>query len=88
MKKATSLLLGASILVAIGAPTFASAKFVKASKDLGVAEIKNCNSCHTSRRPSNEDLNEIGQWLVEQKKARQAKECDMSWLRDYFASKN
>jgi cytochrome c553 len=86
MKKTTVLLLGI-VLAAPAAPLIASAKFVKASKDAGIAEIKNCNSCHTDRNASSDNLNEVGKWLVEQKKSRLAGEYDVNWLKDYFANK-
>jgi cytochrome c553 len=86
MKKATVLLV-CIVLAAPAAPLIASAKFVKAGKDAGIAEIKNCNSCHTDRNASSENLNETGKWLVRQKKARHADEYDVNWLREYFANK-
>jgi cytochrome c553 len=66
----------------------ASPKFVKESKDLGISEVKNCNSCHESKQASkfsSEDLNEVGKWLIERKKEKGAKEIDMAWLKEYFA---
>jgi cytochrome c553 len=86
MKKTTSLLIGAA-LVAIAMPAGASAKMVKQCKDLGISEIKNCASCHKDKKASKNDLNEIGQWLVAQKEAKKAAECDMAWLKDYFAAR-
>ncbi|MDR1841383.1 MAG: hypothetical protein LBQ86_05600 [Holophagales bacterium] len=87
MKKTTTLLLGVAVAAI---PAFASQKMVKQCKDLGITEIKNCASCHTSKSPkemSEKDLNEIGKWLLEQKAAKNAKECDVAWLKEYFANK-
>lgn len=41
----------------------------------------NCLVCHGDDIPGT--LNARGHWLVEQKAARKAKECDMAWLKDY-----
>lgn len=41
----------------------------------------NCLACHGANIPAK--LNERGHWLVAEKTRRGAKECDMSWLRDY-----
>jgi mono/diheme cytochrome c family protein len=86
MKKLTSLLVGAA-LAAMTMPAVASGPMVKQCKDLGIAEIKNCASCHTDKKPSKTDLNEVGQWLVAQKEAKKAEKYDMAWLKEYFADK-
>ncbi|MDR0499417.1 MAG: hypothetical protein LBH03_06785 [Holophagales bacterium] len=86
MRKTTTLLLGAA-LAAIAMPASASAKMVKQCKDLGITEIKNCASCHNDKKPSKTDLNEVGKWLMAQKEARKAADCDMAWLKEYYASK-
>jgi len=87
MKK--QLLPLAVLAVAILAmPAGAKPKFVKESKDMGISEIRNCNSCHQSQQASkfsSEDLNDVGKWLVERKKGKGAKEIDVAWLKDYFA---
>jgi len=87
MKKQLLPLIGlaAAILVT---PAGASPKFVKASKDMGISEIKNCNSCHESKQTSkfsSEDLNDVGKWLVQQKAEKGTKEIDLAWLKEYFA---
>lgn len=41
----------------------------------------NCLACHGNNIPA--ALNQRGEWLVAQKIARQAKACDMAWLKDY-----
>jgi cytochrome c553 len=86
MKKMTSLLMWAA-LAAMAMPAGASGKMVKQCKDLGISEIKNCASCHTDKKPSKTDMNEVGAWLVAQKEARKAAEFDMAWLKEYFADK-
>ncbi|MCL1908387.1 MAG: hypothetical protein FWG12_03345 [Holophagaceae bacterium] len=86
MKKNASFFLGFA-LIAVAPPLVASAKMVKASKDAGVSEIKNCASCHDSKKPSSDNLNEVGKWLVAQKAIKKAADYDMAWLKEYFASK-
>jgi hypothetical protein len=46
--------------------------------------VTSCIDCHTKEKPKkNDPLNERGEWLVEQKKVKQAKDVDLSWLKDY-----
>lgn len=49
------------------------------------AGITACTSCHVNEKPKKkgEPLSERGQWLVEQKEKRQAKDIDLTWLKDY-----
>ncbi|MDR2561935.1 MAG: hypothetical protein LBC63_09230 [Holophagales bacterium] len=87
MKKHLLPLVGL-IAAILAMPAVAKPKFVKESKDMGVSEIRNCNSCHESQHASKfsrEDLNDVGKWLVEQKKGKGAKEVDVAWLKEYFA---
>jgi len=87
MKKYLLPLVGLSAAI-LATPAGAKPKFVKESKDMGVSEIRNCNSCHESTNASKfsrEDLNDVGKWLVEQKKGKGAKEVDVAWLKEYFA---
>jgi hypothetical protein len=86
MRMTTTLLLGAA-LAAIAMPASASAKMVKQCKDLGIAEIKNCASCHTDKKPTKTDPNQVGKRLIAQKEARKAADYDMAWLKEYFAGK-
>jgi len=86
LKQITSILLCVAV-VATALPLVASAKMVKACKDKGITEIKNCASCHDSKKPSEKDLNEVGKWLVEQKRDKKAEDYDMTWLREYFDKK-
>lgn len=47
--------------------------------------VTNCTSCHANEKPKKkgEPMTERGKWLLEQKEKRQAKELDLSWLKDY-----
>jgi len=86
MKMTTYILIGAALL-AIATPAGATAKMVKQCKDAGIAEIKNCKSCHLDTKANKDDLNEVGKWLVAQKEAKKAADYDMAWLKEYFAAK-
>lgn len=72
------------------APLCASTPMVKEAKDLGLTEIKNCQSCHTSKNVkdmSDKDMNEVGQWMMDQKAKRKAKKAEVAWLKEYYAEK-
>lgn len=57
----------------------------KKAKELGIASVQSCQSCHVDKLPKKDDvkLNAMGQWLVDQKAARKAKEIDAAWLKEY-----
>ena len=61
----------------------------KRAKELKIASVQNCQSCHTDKMPKKgaAAVNEMGQWLVDQKAARKAKEIDVAWLADYKPKK-
>jgi hypothetical protein len=61
----------------------------KKAKELGIASVQNCQSCHVDKMPKKDGakVNEMGQWLVDQKAARKAKEIDVAWLKEYKPSK-
>jgi hypothetical protein len=52
----------------------------KKAKDMKMAE-GNCLACHGANIPA--VLNHKGDWLLSEKGRRNAKECDMAWLKDY-----
>ena len=52
----------------------------KQAHDVGFL-ITNCQGCHGGKFPSK--LSPAGDWLVEQKKLKGAKEVDGAWLKDY-----
>lgn len=52
----------------------------KKAKELQMAD-GNCLACHGVNIPAT--LNRKGEWLVAEKARRNAKECDMAWLKDY-----
>jgi len=46
--------------------------------------VTSCLSCHQQKKPAKGDpLAERGQWLVDQKEKRQAKEIDLAWLKEF-----
>ena len=49
---------------------------MKKAKELRIASVQNCQSCHTDKMPKKgaAAVNEMGTWLVDQKKVRKAKE--------------
>lgn len=90
MKKIATLSLTAALAAAVAVPVYASTAMIKQCKELGISEIKGCKDCHTNKNPkemSEKDLHGPGSWLMEQKAARKASECDMAWLKEYFAKK-
>ncbi len=64
----------------------AKVPWIKQARDLGIAEIKDCKSCHGERN-AKDSLNPAGQWLLAQKAARKAAECQVVWMKDYFATR-
>jgi len=48
--------------------------------------ITNCQGCHGGKFPAR--LSPAGDWLVEQKKLRGAKEVDGAWLKDYVPARS
>ncbi len=68
-----------------GGSAHADVAMQKKAKELGIASVQNCQSCHVDKMPKKDSakVNEMGQWLVDQKEARKAKEIDVSWLKEY-----
>ena len=68
-------------------PASASVAMVKKAKEAGITSVTNCQSCHVDKLPKKEkgahNVNARGQWLVDQKAKRQAKEIDVAWLKEY-----
>ena len=82
-------LIGTSIAVVaaglLAGPATADMPMQKKAKELKIESVQNCASCHTDKMPKKgaAAVNEMGQWLVDQKAARKAKEIDVAWLKDY-----
>ena len=56
----------------------------KKAKELGYPAAS-CQYCHEDKLPKKaaHKVNDRGQWLVDQKEKRKAKEIDVAWLKDY-----
>jgi mono/diheme cytochrome c family protein len=61
----------------------------KKAKELGIASVQNCQSCHGEKLPKKgaSTLNDRGKWLVAEKDKKKAKEVDAAWLKDYVEPK-
>lgn len=85
MKTNRVLLAGAAVAIAtlFAVPAQAKLAWNKKAKEFDAA-AGSCIACHTKKKPKkNDPLNERGEWLVEQKKAKAAEDVDLSWLKDY-----
>jgi mono/diheme cytochrome c family protein len=82
-----AVVTGVVALLAFAAspPAGADMAMQKKAKELKIASVQNCQSCHTDKVPkkSAAAVNEMGKWLVDQKKEKKAKEVDVAWLKDY-----
>jgi hypothetical protein len=80
----TGVAAGGAWLLSPGAAS-ASMPMVKRAKELGITSVQNCQSCHVDKLPKKDahKVNERGQWLVDQKEKRKAKEIDVAWLKEY-----
>lgn len=70
---------------ALSAPAAADMAMQKKAKELKIASVQNCQSCHTDKVPKKgaAAVNAMGKWLVDQKASRKAKAVDVAWLKDY-----
>ena len=61
----------------------------KKAKELGIASVQNCQSCHAEKLPKKgaSTLNDRGKWLTAEKDKRKAGEIDVGWLKDYVEKK-
>ncbi|MDP1831410.1 MAG: hypothetical protein Q8K67_05080 [Geothrix sp.] len=79
-------LFTALLALAVAPAAQATMPMVKKAKDLGITQIENCKSCHAEKN-TKDSLNEAGKWMIEQKAARKAAECDVAWMKEYYAKK-
>jgi mono/diheme cytochrome c family protein len=79
------VIVAAAIAALAAAPAAADMALQKKAKDLKLAAVQNCQSCHVDKMPKKgaSAVNDMGKWLVEQKAAKKAKEIDVAWLKDY-----
>jgi hypothetical protein len=83
--KTASRTAAALAMVAMAASAQAGVPMQKKAKELGLTVVQNCQSCHVEKMPKKDTaaVNEMGQWLIDQKQARKAKEIDVGWLKDW-----
>jgi hypothetical protein len=81
MKIISLLVFAILFIVGFASTAPASKDFLKDAKQFGG---KNCKFCHNEAVPKDaKNLNDRGQWLVEQKKKHKAEKVDVSWLKEY-----
>jgi hypothetical protein len=85
---ATGVALAAAFGLSVSTAS-ASMPMVKKAKELGITSVQNCQSCHVDKLPKKDahKVNERGQWLLDQKAKKNAKEIDVAWLKDYVEKK-
>jgi len=71
-------------IAAAAAPVEAKATWTKKAQAEDPS-IKSCLACHATNKVTAKDLqlNARGQFLVDRKNERNAKETDLAWLKDY-----
>ena len=79
-------------LAVMGAESLsAKAAYVKQAKEAGYPAT-NCLYCHTEKLPkkehAKEQLNDRGKWLLAQMEKHNAKDVDVTWLKDYPGGKD
>jgi len=82
----TMLALGA--WVGAAGPAMATLQIQKQAKEKGYAAT-NCQFCHVDKLPKKgaSTNNERGKFLLDTKAKKNAKEIDVSWLKDYVEKK-
>jgi len=92
MRKTWGLGLAVSIAwcgwIVLSGTSSATMPLQKKAKELGFPS-ENCQYCHVEKTPKKGAVtyNDRGKWLVDEKAKRNAKEVDVSWLKDYPADK-
>jgi hypothetical protein len=79
-------LLTAALALVVAPAASAKMPMVKKAKDLGITQIENCKSCHADKN-TKDSLNDAGKWMMAQKAAKKATECDVAWMKEYYAKK-
>ena len=81
-------LVGAATWLAGAGVAQATMAHQKAAKAMGMPAA-NCQYCHEDKLPKKaaHKVNERGQYLVDQKEKRKAKEVDVAWLKEYVEKK-
>lgn len=75
-----------TLLAFAAAPVQAKLAWNKKAKKYDAA-VTACTACHVDEKPKKDDhgkpYSERGQWMMDQKEKKGAKEIDLSWLKDY-----
>jgi hypothetical protein len=83
-------LLVALSWIALSGTSSADMNIQKQAKAAGV-DVKNCQYCHTVSLPKKgegqNELNDVGKWLLAEKDKRGAKAVDGAWVKDYPGEK-
>jgi len=89
MRRPERTLAIALVMAGAAAGAEAGLPLQKKAKELGITSVQNCQSCHVDKTPKKDSakVNDMGQWLIDQKEARKAKEIDPAWLKEYKPSK-
>jgi cytochrome c553 len=71
--------------MAFASTSSATLPMQKKAKELGIAGVTDCMSCHGEKMPKKGSMTlaDRGKWLVAEKEKRGAKEVDVAWLKDY-----
>ena len=84
LKPSLKITAGLTLVALLAGPLQAKLAWNKKARvfDAGVTA---CTSCHVNEKPKKkgEHMSERGKWMLEQKEKRQAKDMDLSWLKDY-----
>jgi len=77
---------GLGALLLVPPPALATMDMQKQAKAAGVT-VANCMHCHVDKLPKKDAhaMNDVGQWLVDEKTKRKAEKADGAWLKDYKA---
>ncbi len=84
LKPSLKVIAGLTLVALLAGPLQAKLAWNKKARAFD-AGVTGCTSCHVNEKPKKkgEPLGERGKWLLEQKEKRQAKDMDLSWLKDY-----
>ncbi len=84
----TAVLLAWSGWMFVAGDSSATLSMQKKAKEQGFP-AENCLYCHVEKMPKKDAVtyNDRGKWLQAEKQKRQAKEVDVSWLKEYPGDK-
>lgn len=87
MRRSSNLLLLAAAALFIGTiPAMAKPAYVASAKAV-CPTVTGCAACHVMPAKKDGKLTDMGQYLMDTKAKKHAKEVDVTWLKDYKAKK-